>query len=100
MLVSVFKLGVCARQKNKEGALKQSGTQQRAEIPNISQWNSKKWPFTDASKESFEFEFFKKMQLFGEDEVKQCRGEHEGPAGKHRWLKPSSTQTQPMKPLL
>lgn len=32
----------------------------------------------DASKESFEFEFKKKMQLFGEDEVKQFQEEHEG----------------------
>lgn len=32
----------------------------------------------DASKESFEFELKKKMQLFGEDGVKQFQEEHEG----------------------
>ena len=78
MLVSIFKLGVWKADKRTRRELWSSQEHNKEQIPNISHGIQRKWPFMDASKESFEFEFKKKMQLFGEDEVKQFQEEHEG----------------------
>lgn len=67
-----------SRQKNKEGALKQSGTQQGADS-NYQSRNSKKMAFHGCLKGIiWAWIKKKKMQLFGEDEVKQFQEEHEG----------------------
>lgn len=80
MLVSIFKLGVWKADKRTRRELWSSQEHNKEQIPTISHGIQRKWPFTDASKESFELEFKKKkkMQLFGEDEVKQFQEEHEG----------------------
>ena len=51
----------------------------------------------DASKESFEFELKKKCNYLVKMKSSSFKRSTRGPAGKHRWLKPNSAQTQPQE---
>lgn len=63
MLVSIFKLGVWKADKRTRRELWSSQEHNKEQIPNISHGIQRKWPFMDASKESFEFEFKKKKAI-------------------------------------
>lgn len=85
-----------SRQKNKEGALKQSGTQQGADS-NYQSRNSKKMAFHGCLKGIIWAWIKKKKKCNYLVKMKSSsfKRSMRGPAGKHRWLKPNSAQTQP-----
>ena len=97
MLVSIFKLGVWKADKRTRRELWSSQEHNKEQIPNISHGIQRKWPFMDASKESFEFEVKKKCNYLVKMKSSSFKRSTRGPAGKHRWLKPNSAQTQPQE---